>query len=204
MLNILKQLENIKGQLSQLQNIPAVEQDLLLEKIRELYLAVMTMNQQPQEQNREETFELEPDISEEPRKIEKTPVTDEQKKAAPPKARTPEATTIAERFQGDKTFMNERLAQQTGKEDLSTKLQSKPIEDISKAIGLNDKYKLVRELFNGNSEFYSQTIEKLNHASNFNEAFTYINTTFDWDREEEPVQFLLDLVRRKFITDKNG
>jgi hypothetical protein len=59
-------------------------------------------------------------------------------------------------------------------------------------------------LFNGKPEIFNQTIEKLNTASNFNEAFNYISSNFEWEMEDEPVQFLLDLVRRKFITDKNG
>jgi len=205
MLNILKQLNNITGQINQLKDIPVVEKDLLLEKIRELYLAVLGIDQRQQIREKEETFELEQEITEEPQKLKTKPSkTAEQQKTPPAEEKISEATILAERFQGEKTFINERLAQQANKEDLSTKLQSKPIDDIANAIGINDKYKLIRELFNGKPEIFNQTIEKLNTASNFNEAFNYISSNFEWEMEDEPVQFLLDLVRRKFITDKNG
>ena len=204
MLNIIKQLENIKGQLSQLKNIPPVEKDLLLEKIRDLYLAVMVMDLPPIIPVREETFELEPEIIEKPAKTEaatETKTTSQRSKQQ--ESKQPEPEIIADRFQGETTFINEHLAQRSGTEDLSSRLQSKPIDDLATAIGINDKYKLIRELFNGNTEIYNQTIEKLNNAPNFNEAFTYINSSFGWELEDEAVQFLLDLVRRKFITDKN-
>lgn len=205
MLNILKQLDNITGQISQLKDIPVVEKDLLLEKIRELYLVVMSIDQRQQIREKEETFELEQEITEEPEKLKtKLPKTAEEQKTQPVEEKIPEVTILAERFKGEKTFINERLAQQANMDDLSSKLQSKPIDDIANAIGINDKYKLIRELFNGKPEIFNQTIEKLNTASNFNEAFNYISSNFEWEMEDEPVQFLLDLVRRKFITDKNG
>jgi hypothetical protein len=140
MLNILKQLENIKGQISQLQDITPVEKDLLLEKIRDLYLSVMVMDQQKQVPSREETFELEPESTEKPQKEEAEPLA----KAPGQKSKSlegtqNEASIIAERFQGEKTFINEHLAQRTATEDLSTRLQSKPIDDLATAIGINDK-----------------------------------------------------------------
>jgi len=205
MLNILKQLENIKSQLHRFQKIHPVDKDLLLEKIRDLYMAVIVMDQQAPVAAREETFELEPEIEGKQQKAEvKHEVKAAKQKSKSPEGKQSEPTIIAEQFQGEKTFMNEHLAQMTSTEDLSTVLQSKPIDDLASAIGINDKYKLIRELFNGNTEVYNQAIEKLNSATNFNEAFTYISSTFGWELEDEPVQFLLDLVRRKFITDKNG
>jgi hypothetical protein len=34
-------------------------------------------------------------------------------------------------------------------------------------------------------------------------AFNYITSSFDWDMEEDSVQMLLDLVRRKFIVNQD-
>ncbi len=127
---------------------------------------------------------------------EKTVVPYENKPAAEP-------ATIADKFKGEKKFINERLGDNGSRQDLSSKLQSKPIRDIGTSLGLNDRFKLINELFNGDKDSYQQTINVLDNATNFNEAFNYINTSYDWDMEDDSVQMLLDLVRRKFIVNKN-
>jgi len=114
-----------------------------------------------------------------------------------------EPATIADKFKGEKKFINERLGDNGKRTDLSSKLQSKPIRDIGTSLGLNDRFKLINELFNGDKDSYQQSIKILDSATNFNEAFNYINTTYDWDMEDDSVQMLLDLVRRKFIVNKN-
>ena len=70
-------------------------------------------------------------------------------------------------------------------------------------MGLNDRFKLINELFNGDKDSYQKTINILDNANNFNEAFNYISSSYDWDMEDEAVQLLLDLVRRKFIVNKD-
>src|SRR4030042_2140631 len=124
MLNIIKQLDNITDQINQLKDIPVVEKDLLLEKIRELYLAVMSIDQHRQIREKEETFELDQEITEEPRKLKTEPSeTTENQKTPPAEEKISEVTILAERFQGEKTFINERLAQQANREDMSTQIQ---------------------------------------------------------------------------------
>ena len=50
---------------------------------------------------------------------------------------------------------------------------------------------------------FQNTITELDGASNFNEAFSYISGSFEWDMEDDSVQLLLELVRRKFIVNQN-
>lgn len=70
-------------------------------------------------------------------------------------------------------------------------------------MGINDKFYFIRELFNGNAEYFREAMNVLDQAENFNEAYTYIQKTFDWDMEGETVQQLLNLIRRKFINTGN-
>jgi hypothetical protein len=123
------------------------------------------------------------------------------RKSADKKKATPEI--LGDKLKGEKQFVYETLAEKVGQQNITSKLQSKPISKISSAIGINDKFKLIRDLFNEDSESYAKTIARLDSCSDFNEAFNYITTSFNWDMEEEPVQFLLDLVRRKFIVKKD-
>ncbi len=117
--------------------------------------------------------------------------------------KSPELTTLADRYKGEKRYINESLAGNIEKNDISSKIQSKPIQHISSALGLNDRFKLINDLFNGDKDSFQNTISVLDTSSNFNEAFTYINSSFDWDMEEDSVQLLLELVRRKFIVNQD-
>ena len=87
---------------------------------------------------------------------------------------------------------------------IGTVLHSKPIHNIEDAIGVNDKFLFIRELFSSNASRYKETIDALNNASDFNSAYSYIEKNFDWDFENEAAQKLLELVRRRHISHKNG
>ncbi|MCK4344515.1 MAG: hypothetical protein KAX05_04455, partial [Bacteroidales bacterium] len=114
-----------------------------------------------------------------------------------------EPETLADLFRNSKSFRSEELAEKNPVMDLSSKLQSQPISDIGSAIGLNDKFLFINELFNGNSEKFEETISYLNNAPNFNDAFNYLNEHFDWEMENPSVQKLLDLARRKLIINED-
>jgi len=108
-----------------------------------------------------------------------------------------EKTILAEKFHGKKKFRNEMLG--TGKKDMSSVLQNKPISDLTKAIGINDKFLYTKELFSGNAELYSRTIKQLNDYTDINDALIYIQENFNWDDNNEAANRLIDLVRRKLL-----
>jgi hypothetical protein len=104
---------------------------------------------------------------------------------------------LGEKYQGKKKFRNEMLG--SGKKDMASVLQNKPIFDLTKAIGINDKFLYTKELFNGNAELYSKTIKQLNEFSDINDALIYIQDNFSWDDKNEAANQLIDLVRRKLL-----
>jgi len=112
-----------------------------------------------------------------------------------------EPAILADKYKAGTQFINESLAGK--KQDISSKIQSAPISNIGSALGVNDRFKLINDLFNGDKDSFQKTIGILNGAANFNEAFNYITSSFDWDMEEDSVQLLLELVRRKFIVNQN-
>lgn len=200
---IITQVGDIGEMISRMKTegpVPAIEIDIVLEKIRNLYTDVSNLKEFNLPAAKKVAKPAEVQV-EEPAKLdkvqeEKTVVKSENKVSEEP-------ATIADRFKGEKKFINERLGDNGNRQDLSSKLQSKPIRDIGTSLGLNDRFKLINELFNGDKESYQRTIEILDSATNFNEAFNYISTSYDWDMEDDSVQMLLDLVRRKFIVNKN-
>ncbi|MFC2115190.1 hypothetical protein ACFLTU_01855 [Bacteroidota bacterium] len=220
---IIKQIGDIGEKTSRLEvgkSIPSIEIDIILEQIRSLYDELRDLQsgtsiqtgEKPAETKdskvgtRDSELENVPvEQAREPDKIEESIPADkpsEQVKEASGKP-VEEPSILADKYQGGKKFMNESLAEKGGKKDISSKIQSKPIQNIGSALGINDRFKLINDLFNGDKGSYENTIKELDGSSNFNEAFSYINSSFDWDMEEESVQLLLELVRRKFIVNQN-
>jgi len=108
------------------------------------------------------------------------------------------AEILADKFAGTRKFMHDRLAENVGgKKDLSSVMKSRPISNIESAIGLNEKFLFIKELFAGNAHRYKETIDILNNASGYDEAITYIRRNFSWDEEDPVVMQLLELVQRR-------
>ncbi len=204
---IITQVADIGEMISRMKTegpVPSIEIDIVLEKIRNLYTDVSNLKElnlpaaKPVKVKEEKPAKVQVEEPAEQDKVqeEKTVVKPENKVSEEP-------ATIADKFKGEKKFINERFGDNGNRQDLSSKLQSKPIRDIGTSLGLNDRFKLINELFKGDKDSYLRTIDILDSASNFNEAFNYISTSYDWDMENDSVQMLLDLVRRKFIVNKN-
>ncbi|MEW5844747.1 MAG: hypothetical protein AB1777_00620 [Bacteroidota bacterium] len=104
---------------------------------------------------------------------------------------------LADKFQGKRKFRNEVIAEQHQKADMQSKLQNKPISDLAKAIGINDKFLFIKELFGGDADLYNQTIKHINQLTDLNEAIIYLQENFNWDPTNEVTNLFIDLVRRK-------
>ena len=84
---------------------------------------------------------------------------------------------------------------------LAAKLQHESINDLRAAIGINDKFLLVNELFGGSMEKYNKSIDNLNDLKTLNGALVYMNELrieLQWNSNNEAYKKLLDLVHRKF------
>ena len=98
---------------------------------------------------------------------------------------------------------NEKLAQLNTNEHipLANKTLEAPIDSIKSAINLNKKISFVNFLFNENVVEYAKAIERLNNAQDLNDAFRIQNEMkhlYAWDNENELVQDLERLIRRRF------
>lgn len=90
---------------------------------------------------------------------------------------------------------------------LAARLQKKPITDLTTAIGINDKFLLLNELFSGSMEKYNRSIKALNNFTTYLGAVTYMSELqieFQWDCESEAYKKLNDLVERRFISIHNS
>ena len=106
-------------------------------------------------------------------------------------------TTLGETLGGDRTPLIDRFAGL--KSSSESFLAGKPVDDIRKAIGINDRFLFVRELFNGNSSLMNQTIDQLNEFKSFDDACMFLSTNFNWSHDNEALPAFMSTVKRKFI-----
>lgn len=77
-------------------------------------------------------------------------------------------------------------------------LYGKPVDDIKQAIALGDRFLFQRELFRQNVELMQRTFADINALHSFNEAITYIDKRFDWDKESNTYALFLTALHRRF------
>jgi hypothetical protein len=81
--------------------------------------------------------------------------------------------------------------------DISGMLKTKPLISLAEAIGVNDRFMYIREIFNGKREAYNEALKKLEKVENLTDARAVI-MSYKGDNEEcEAVEQLINLVKRK-------
>jgi len=83
---------------------------------------------------------------------------------------------------------------------LEHKISNRPLESIKKAIGINDKFLFIRELFEGNSEVFTKAVAELDAKTDINEAVKYLQQNFKWKKNETSLKFV-NLVKRRFSNE---
>lgn len=71
------------------------------------------------------------------------------------------------------------------------------INDLRKAIGLNDRFLMIRDLFAGDAARYEDTIDTLNEFDDLDECMIYIVENFAWNPDSEGAKMLVSLIERK-------
>jgi hypothetical protein len=101
---------------------------------------------------------------------------------------------------GEQRSLNDQLKQQ--KTEVAHLLQETPIKDLRKAIGINDKFLFLNELFNSDEAMYERSIKTINNFHVLQEAEYWINRELKlrlgWNDTKDTVQHFYQLVRRRF------
>jgi hypothetical protein len=100
----------------------------------------------------------------------------------------------------DQASLNDRLKEQ--KTELAEKLQDVPVKDLKKAIGINDRYLFINDLFNGDEAMYERCIKTINGFSIYPEAEFWmereLKVKLGWTDENPQAQQFFQLVKRRF------
>ena len=96
--------------------------------------------------------------------------------------------------------LNDKLRQ--GKTELVEILKESPVKDLRKAIGINDRFVFINELFRGDEAMYERSIKTINSFSIFPEAEYWITrelkVKLGWDNKNIAVKHFDQLVKRRF------
>lgn len=96
--------------------------------------------------------------------------------------------------------LNDRLKEI--RKEVAQKLTDVPIKDLRKAIGINDRYLYINELFAGDEAMFERSVKTLNQFSILPEAEFWmqreLRIKLGWKDENPLVQQFIHLVRRRF------
>lgn len=80
---------------------------------------------------------------------------------------------------------------------LDQKLASSPIQKLESAIGLNDRFQYIRELFKNDAGLFQQTVKEIDGMDNFEDAIGYLDQNYKWEKNDTSIKFA-QLVKRRF------
>ena len=96
--------------------------------------------------------------------------------------------------------LNDKLKQ--SKTELVEVLKETPIKDLRKAIGINDRFVFINDLFRGDEAMYERSIKTINSFNIYPEAEYWISrelkTKLGWDTDLPIVTQFDQLVKRRF------
>ena len=98
--------------------------------------------------------------------------------------------------------LNEKLKEE--RMEVATALQEAPIRDLKKAIGLNDRFLFVNDLFRGDENMYERSVKTINSFNIYPEAEYWITrelkVKLSWPDGSETVRLFDQLVKRRFAS----
>ena len=83
--------------------------------------------------------------------------------------------------------------------DVASELRrSEPVTDLRKALGLNDRFLLIRDLFGGDGEACERALDTLNGFEDLDDCMIFIAEHYAWNPNSDGAKLLMELLERKF------
>jgi hypothetical protein len=98
------------------------------------------------------------------------------------------------------TSLNDKLKSEVA--DLKSAINDAPVRDLKKAIGVNDRYVFINQLFRGDEVMYERSIKTINGFRILPEAEYWmereLKVKLGWDENRETTRHFYQLVKRRF------
>ena len=120
----------------------------------------------------------------------------EEAQSGTKEAAAPAGAVLGEVINHDVQTLADTIAPRRG---MASELRlGEPVTDLRRAIGINDKFLLIRDLFGGDGEAYEEAIGKLNAFDDFDECMIHIAENYAWNPNSDGAKFMMELLERKF------
>ncbi len=113
-----------------------------------------------------------------------------------PVATSPAPSILAEKFSASSSI-NDNMGGGREKKPES-KYLGKPIDSIGRNIGINDRFLIIREMFDGDADRFSRLVRQLDEAGNYEEAEKLLDEAFSGNRDHDGAEILEGLVKRRY------
>jgi hypothetical protein len=212
----LKKIKPFEDWIDSDEQLSTIENDLLLDYIKKMYEAVLDKEDEHKTNKIKKKHKQEESVTEQIIKEEKEEKEEKIKDE-------PEVQTVSD----NKTVVAEETIEEEKKEEkelkidysdeflsifvdnnsneLSEKLSKRPIKDLKKAFGINEKIFTVKEIFNGDKNAFEQAISKFNELNDFEEAKQYILNelapAYYWDSPKniKKIGQFIKTIQRRYI-----
>lgn len=158
------------------------------------------------EEAKKEETEPEPEIEPEPESIreevyEDVVIETVKDEPASVEREIPEPRSTMDLFSETEDDSLGAVLEHQSQPNVGEKLEHSPVGDLREAIGINDKFQFVNELFNGDLEQYNHVLDELNNFSSLQGALTYLSelsVQYDFKKSGMAFQRLQALLRKKY------
>lgn len=120
----------------------------------------------------------------------------DDQKVEKPKQGTPQFTS--DKFRASTTLAD--VYQKNGDNSLAARMQKNRITDLKSAIGINDKFLFINNIFKGRAAEYKKAIETMNRMGHYHEAIEYLDKIKEENdvQNQEAIARLVDMIKRRF------
>ena len=80
---------------------------------------------------------------------------------------------------------------------LAEEINNARVRSLRDGIGLNDKFLMIRDLFDGDGEAYDEAINALDAMETFDDCMIHIIENYAWNPDSEGSKFIMQLLERK-------
>lgn len=141
----------------------------------------------------EEPAAVEPELSEE--ELDEVIFTEEPVETVPvrPEPIADNGPVLGEVIGADRRTLADTIAAER-----STSSVAAPVGSLRSAIGINDRFLLIGELFGGDAASYDRTIEVLDGMESLDDCLIYVAENHTWNPNSDGAKLLFELLERKY------
>lgn len=123
---------------------------------------------------------------------------------APAKREQSVASTVNDLSSNDTPILADAITPKTTLADtiaapaaLAEELTAARTRSLRQAIGINDKFLMTRDLFDGDEDAYAEAIAELDECETLDDSMIYIAENYEWNPDSEGAKFIMQLLERK-------